>query len=785
MTFSIALLLIIISAAVVLFSLEQLPADVTAMGILLILVLTGLLPLDRAFAGFGSDTVIMIFGLLILTATLVHTGVVDVIGRQLLHLSKNKPQRLLTVIMVIAAVLSAFISNTATAALFVPIVLDLARRLKMSASKLLMPLAFAAILASSITLVSSSTNIVISGLMQLHDLPPLGMFELSLVGIPIALLGLVYMLVLGKRLIPVRDKPEEADEPFDIQPYLSEIEIAPQSPLIGKTLAESGLGHDMDLTVLRIVRNQNRLLVPLADVRLEEGDKLLVKGPRDEVLKLQLSQSGAAPSPTGRTEELRRIIARFEEALQSVSQSVGKSVAQRFAPALRDMHAYADSTWKDNFDKQKFARSLRELDVQMKSAEQEVAQALSNPIEKLDHFLESQGIEPVDPSQDAVYDSHIHGRAVQWEASDTTEKDHVIRCTQRGYRDKENGAILVEPEIVVSSGPLQPAAAPQQPAAPTLAPPRPPAPAPTRKGRFRKRAPEAPLLDDEKVSAKELQLFEVILLPRSPMVGRTLKSLRFRQRYGLQVLGINRRGQNIYRKLSDIVLRTGDELLVQGPHTTIATLDKENAFRVIGAVDIQQPKRERALVAVTVFAGVLALAALNLLPLPAAVWLGALLVFVTGCISPDTAYHAVEWKALIVIGCMLSLGSAMEYTGTAEYLATQIIEVLPWSSPAWLLSVFFALTMLLTQPMSNQAAAVIVLPVALETAMKLGLNPRTFAVMIAVGASCSFITPLEPACLIIYGPGRYKFMDFVKVGSVLTVLIYLIAILLVPLFWPL
>ncbi len=119
---------------------------------------------------------------------------------------------------------------------------------------------------------------------------------------------------------------------------------------------------------------------------------------------------------------------------------------------------------------------------------------------------------------------------------------------------------------------------------------------------------------------------------------------------------------------------------------------------------------------------------------------------------------------MIVVGCMLALGTAMEYTGTASFIADQIIRLKGLDHPTLLLSLFFFLTMVLTQPMSNQAAAALVLPIAIQTATHLGLNPRAFAVMIAVSASCSFITPLEPACLIAYSPGHYKFLDFTKVG---------------------
>jgi len=168
-----------------------------------------------------------------------------------------------------------------------------------------------------------------------------------------------------------------------------------------------------------------------------------------------------------------------------------------------------------------------------------------------------------------------------------------------------------------------------------------------------------------------------------------------------------------------------------------------------------------------------------------AVLVGVLVVFVTRTLSPEEAYRQVEWRAVILIGSMLGLGAAMEYTGTAQFLAQQIVGFLGQANPIWMLTVFFALTVVLTQPMSNQAAAVVVAPIAFQTAIQLGLNPRPFAIMIALAASTSYITPLEPSCLMVYGPGNYRFLDFIKVGSLLTFIIYLLAITLVPMLWPL
>lgn len=258
-----------------------------------------------------------------------------------------------------------------------------------------------------------------------------------------------------------------------------------------------------------------------------------------------------------------------------------------------------------------------------------------------------------------------------------------------------------------------------------------------------------------------------------------------RERHQIQVLAINRRTGLIRSKIADTRLQLGDVLLVQGDPQQIAALQSENAFDVLGVMDAQRFNRRQAWTVIGIFVGALMLATLGILPLAAAMLLGALLVFVTRCITPDEAYAQVEWKVLILIGCMLGLGVAMQSTGTAEYLAGLLTTLARSWNPLWLLTGFFVLTVVLTQPMSNQAAAAVIVPVALQAAIQLDLNPRTFAMMIAIAASTSYLTPLEPACLMVYGPGRYRFSDFLKVGGLLTLVVYLLAITLTPLLWPL
>src|SRR5687768_9038639 len=214
MTTEIAVLLALIVASLVLFSLERISPDVVALGLVLALVFTGLLPAKQAFAGFGSDTVIMILGLLLLTAALMRTGVMDLAGAYILRFTGTSPNRLLIVVMLASAVVGAFMSNTASTAFFLPIVIGLAERARISPSCLLLPLAFSSILTSSVTLISTSTNIVVSGLMTQHDLAPIEMFELAPVGVPILAVGLVYMFVVGRHWIKKQAPPAKEDQPY-------------------------------------------------------------------------------------------------------------------------------------------------------------------------------------------------------------------------------------------------------------------------------------------------------------------------------------------------------------------------------------------------------------------------------------------------------------------------------------------------------------------------------------------------------------------------------------------
>ncbi len=590
MTPDIAICLTILALAVVLFAWDRVPADVVALGAMLAVIATGLLPADKAFAGFGSDTVMMILGLLVMSAGLIQTGVVEIAGRRVFDLAGRNPAIFLPVIMVSVATVSAFMSNTAATAFFVPLVLGYTSRLGISPSKYLLPLAFASILTSSVTLISTSTNLVVSDLLTRYQQPPMGMFELAPVGIPIAIVGLLYMWTIGVRLIPQRDD-QKAEEKIGERKYQADAVVAEDGPLVGKSLKGANITADAGLTVVKLIRGEDTIRgEKLADIELEAGDELFIEGLRADLLK------------------------------------------------IKDIKGLAF---------------------------------------KADVHLP-------DPDE-----------------------------------DKEQTTIV-----------------------------------------------------------------EGVLLPRSPLIGQSLRSLAFKERYGLQVLAIHRAGRVPY-SISSARLRMGDVLLLQGTAENVKALERGNLFNIFGSVEKERLNLSRAPLAAAIFAVAIAAVTFKLASLPVAMLTGAFFMLLTRCLSPEEAYRQVEWKVLILIGALLSLGAAMEASGAGKFLAQQLIGLIGADSRYALLSCFFLLTVALTQPMSNQAAALVVFPIAMQTGIQLGVDPRPFGMMVAVAASCSYLTPLEPSCLMVYGPGKYQFFDFFKVGMPLTLLIYAISIVLVPWVWPL
>ena len=590
MTLAVGYVLGLVLVAVVLFAIDALRIDVAAILLLLALVVPGILTPERALAGFGSDTILTLAGLFVLTEGVKRTGLVERIGLRLAGFGGTNPRGFFRLLILAGTSISAFLSNTVTAAVLVPLAIGGARRTNTPASKVLMPLAFATILSGGITLISTSTNLVVSGALPSFGLAPIGFFELAPVGLVTTAVGLLYLWFIAPRLVPNRGGGVGTTEDARRR-FAAEIVLTPSSKLIGRTLANLQLSDALEVAVVGIRRGSRRLLRPRAGERLQSGDELVIEGEASQILGVK-DYEGLDLKPDERPE------------------------------------------------------------------------------------------------------------------SDSTTAD--------------------------------------------------------------------------------VQMVEAMVLPDSVMTDRTLRELRFQERSGFTVLGIHsaNEARNI-ANLSRWRFQPGDVLLLQGPTDRLDRVGEDRGLLLLEDRSSHHPRSRKAPIAATIFAIAIVLAATGVLALPVAFLAGSLALVLTGCLRPDEVYAAIDWRILVLIASMLAFGAAMQDSGAARWLADLVVLHVSDHGPHAVLAAFAVLTALLTQPMSNQAAALIVLPVAIASAQSLGLDPRPFVIAVTLSASCSFLTPLEPACVLVWGPGRYRFFDFVRVGGPLTAVCLLLTIFLVPIFWPL
>ncbi len=291
-------------------------------------------------------------------------------------------------------------------------------------------------------------------------------------------------------------------------------------------------------------------------------------------------------------------------------------------------------------------------------------------------------------------------------------------------------------------------------------------------------------LEDEALQTDDVKIAELLITPKSTLIRRSLKEANFRQRFGLAVLAIYRHGQSLGRKLGVIRLRAGDLLLVQGSEERLLSLEHDtNLLRLDATEAPRAARRQNGFRALAFFVVAVIAGGLGLAPLPICFLSAAALTVATRCITMQKVYEVIDWRVLIVIGGMTAFGSAMRESGTAEWLAGGIQSIS--ENPRTVLAGFILLTMLLTQTMSNAAAALVVLPVAMQTAGTLDVSGQTFAIAVMLGASSSFIAPFEPACILVSGPGKYRFTDYLKAGLGLTLIMGFLVWLMVPLVWGL
>ncbi len=584
----IALVLGLLIVAVVLFATEKVPVDVITVGLLLVLTSFGILTPTEAFSGYGSDFIIMLASIFVVGAAMQKAGVLELIGHRLFSLTQNRVKSLPAILMTAVSFTSAFMNNTTVTAMFVAPVVGLARKLHISPSKLLMPVAFASILGGTCTVIGTSTNVAVNAYLAKNGYEPFGMFDFSAIGIVLCIIGVLFLATVGMRLLP---DYQEVDMLQDLnqQQYFTEILVNQGSTLVGKKIRQTVISR-IGLRVLNIIRGKQNTIAE-ADSIIHANDVLLVEGSLEELLKVK----------------------------------------------------------------------------------------------------DANGID-----------------------------------------------ILADAKVA-----------------------------------------------DDLVS-EDIQIAEVLVLPTNDFVGMTVKEAEFKRRFGLSVIAINREGQTLSEKIGATEIKPGDRLLLQGPAETIRFRQSFSDFVILQEHSYQpSPGSRNAWLSGGFFIGAILIGSLNLIPLSVAFMLAAFLCVVFKCLKPEEAYEKIEWNLLVLIGGMSSFGVALTKTGAADFLAGHINDLFGGMGPLAVLGAYVLLTILLTQPMSNAAAALVVLPVALESAQGLGTNPISFALGVMLGASVSLITPFEPSCILVYGPGRYKIADFFKVGILVTLLLFVAILAMLPWFYPL
>lgn len=290
----------------------------------------------------------------------------------------------------------------------------------------------------------------------------------------------------------------------------------------------------------------------------------------------------------------------------------------------------------------------------------------------------------------------------------------------------------------------------------------------------------------DKLSSVETTTVEVLITPGASIVGRTLGSLRLRRRYGVYPLAVHRANQNIGRKLDDLVVRVGDTLLLEGAAEDIARLAVD-----AGLVNVAQPterayRRRHAPIALIALFGIVALAAFGIAPILALAVVAMAVLFLTRCIDADEAFSVIDGRLLALIFSMLAIGAALEATGAIGLIVGAVAPYLADLPPWAIVWAIYLLTSILTELVSNNAVAVVVTPIAIGLAQSIGVDPRPLVIAVMVAASAAFSTPIGyQTNMLVYGPGGYRFSDFLKVGIPLNLSTGLISALLIPLIWPL
>ncbi len=776
MNLEIGFLLFLLIAMAYLFLTEKLPVDLTAFLGLVILILTNYLTPEEAFTGFASSAVITMLAIFIVSGALFHTGLADLVGRRIHAVVGSSEIPLIVTMMFVSGALSAFMNNIAATAVLMPAVASIARRAGLSPSRLFMPLSFGAILGGTTTLVGTPPNIVAAAMLRERGLEPFGLFDFTPLGAILLVVGILYMITIGRVLLPSRELSPDLSETgdlaqiYELHEQLFSIRIPKDSHLDGLTLAETHLGTALRVQVVAILRDGRRQLAPPGTAVLKGGNVLLVKGRLSELQEL-LRIQGVEVQKTGAGELPRPIkgVSGILASLASGSALVGRSLRELQFREKFGVVVVGIQRDGEVLEKNLAQEILREADqILALGTHPQLEELASHP----DFVVIRMGLSAVQEIRDDLYVLRIgEGSPLAGSTVAGSRIGELAGVTVGGIIRGQETRLAISPDEVIRVGDALLVAGEPSRIISVLE---------IGKVSLDSQVTGTPLESDD------VGIVEAALAPRSGVAGRTVQELDFRDRYRLQVLAVWREGKPIHTHLANFALRLGDALLLQGPRERIRRLAADRDFVVLSQT-AQAPRRtQKAPFAVAGLLLMIGFVVSGFQPIHVAAFSAATLVVLAGALTMEEAYHLIEWRAIFLVAAVLPVGIAMERTGAALLLAETVGQVAgPLGSYAVLGALIF-LSSLLSQGLDGAPAVVLLTPVSLQAAQSLGLSPHSIMMGVSLAASAAFMTPFShKANLLVMGAGGYRALDYVRVGTPLTVLVLILLVLLVPFFFPL
>jgi di/tricarboxylate transporter len=779
MTFEIGLVFTILVITIILFVSGKIRVDLIGLLVLGGLGISGLISPAEALSGFSNPAVITVWAMFIISAGLSNTGIAKFLGQQVLRMSGTGEARLIIVIMITAGLLSGIMNNIGVAVLLLPVVMDIGRHTGHPPSRLLMPLAFGSLLGGLTTLIGTPANLLVANALSGHGLAAFQLFDFTPMGVIILLGCTIFMVLLGRGLLPVRDPSAEFTDPkktdwgiiYDLGERLFTILVSDDSFLSGKTLASSHLGAALGFNVIGILRNGVTILSPDPHAYLQPGDRLVVVGrpdPLDDLARFGELQVEATPMETNGLLGAEMDMARL--GLSSGSSLVGQSLKQSNFRGQFGVNVLAVYRKGSAIRKNLQGLRLRSGDVLLVQGRPHKIAALQDNDEFVLSNIESTEVSRLHEHLLAIripLDSPLGGKTL----ADSHLGDAIGLTVLSIYRDGRtllapSSTDILEPEdILLVEGDREDLQAISE----------------LQKLEIEQRlTSEVKELESEKVG-----LAEAVLSPHSSLFDQTLRQIGFREKYGLSVVAIWREGRAYRSNLGNIPLRLGDGLLLYGHRDQMKRLAREPDFLVLYEEAQVMPDLEKAPLSVSILALVLLPVLLGWLPISIMAVVGAGLMILSRCLTMEQAYRAIEWQAVFLIAGTLPLGLALEQTGASQMIADQVIAAVGGFGAFGLLAGLFFITSIATQAMPSVATVVLLAPIAISSSQELGVSPYPLLVAVAIAASTGFHSPVShPANVLVLGPGGYRYSDFFKVGIPLTLVVFALVMIFVPVFFP-